>query len=366
MPGSRRLLGRVCAGSAFSHASRSRDSGFAGALLRTPADERFSSAPRSSSLVLLLVRLAGPSSVAEHHRHARRRSRSPPAAPTFSFARWPRRERRLLWRVRRKLIISYIFIGFIPAILIVAFFLLGGFLLFSNFSSYLVQTRLRELSERALAIADATALEMQAAPTAATSRPFSNAGSAPWPARRRRHRSPSCRSTAPCSDADARRTRSRGPGAAAGRPPGRGATSSRRPSVPAWIGCDGFRRPASPTDRRRERRSRRRRPGDDVDVLVARRGACRSPCQGYAVFVDMPVDHGGRRTGCARDTGVELTGARLASRRRARCSGRRPTRRPARAAPAGGDAAAAAGRQLSRVPRLDDRRRPARCRPRCS
>ena len=57
-------------------------------------------------------------------------------------------QRRLLWRVRRKLIISYIFIGFIPAILIVAFFLLGGLLLFSNFSSYLVQTRLRALPTR--------------------------------------------------------------------------------------------------------------------------------------------------------------------------------------------------------------------------
>ena len=52
-------------------------------------------------------------------------------------------QRHLLWRVRRKLIISYIFIGFIPAILIVAFFLLGGLLLFSNFSSYLLQTRLQ-------------------------------------------------------------------------------------------------------------------------------------------------------------------------------------------------------------------------------
>ena len=48
-------------------------------------------------------------------------------------------KRRLLWRVRRKLIISYIFIGFVPAILIIAFFLLAGVLLFSNFSSYLVQ-----------------------------------------------------------------------------------------------------------------------------------------------------------------------------------------------------------------------------------
>src|SRR4030088_598364 len=48
-------------------------------------------------------------------------------------------KRRLLWRVRRKLILSYVFIGFVPAILIVGFFLLGGYLLFYNFSSYLVQ-----------------------------------------------------------------------------------------------------------------------------------------------------------------------------------------------------------------------------------
>jgi hypothetical protein len=70
-------------------------------------------------------------------------------------------KRRLLWRVRRKLIISYIFIGFIPAILIAAFFLLGGLLLFFNFSSYLVQSRLRALSDRAHFLAVTTALEMQ-------------------------------------------------------------------------------------------------------------------------------------------------------------------------------------------------------------
>src|SRR4051812_40523202 len=35
-------------------------------------------------------------------------------------------KRRLLWRVRRKLILSYIFIGFVPAILIGAFFVLCG------------------------------------------------------------------------------------------------------------------------------------------------------------------------------------------------------------------------------------------------
>ena len=37
-----------------------------------------------------------------------------------------RAKRRLLWRVRRKLILSYIFIGFVPALLIVAFFVVSG------------------------------------------------------------------------------------------------------------------------------------------------------------------------------------------------------------------------------------------------
>jgi len=71
--------------------------------------------------------------------------------------------RRLLWRVRRKLIISYLFIGVVPAILIIAFFLLGGLFLFSNFSSYLVQNRFRALSDRALSIASTTATEIQRA-----------------------------------------------------------------------------------------------------------------------------------------------------------------------------------------------------------
>src|SRR5256714_3893249 len=70
-------------------------------------------------------------------------------------------KRRLLWRVRRKLILSYIFIGFVPALLIVAFFLLCGFLLFYSFSSYLVQSRLRALTEQGRFIATSTALELQ-------------------------------------------------------------------------------------------------------------------------------------------------------------------------------------------------------------
>jgi len=69
--------------------------------------------------------------------------------------------RRLLWKVRRKLIISYIFIGFIPSILIIAFFLLGGVFLFSNFSAYLVQNEIRALEDRTASIAGAVALDIQ-------------------------------------------------------------------------------------------------------------------------------------------------------------------------------------------------------------
>src|SRR4029079_12492722 len=69
--------------------------------------------------------------------------------------------RRLLWRVRRKLILSYIFIGFIPSILIIAFFLLGGLFLFSNFSSYMVQNQFRAIEDRAASIAATLALDIQ-------------------------------------------------------------------------------------------------------------------------------------------------------------------------------------------------------------
>jgi len=84
-------------------------------------------------------------------------------AAYFTFRLIVLAQRRLLWRVRRKLILSYIFVGFVPALLIVAFFLLCGFLLFYNFSSYLVQSRLRTLGDRARFIAQSTALEIQRA-----------------------------------------------------------------------------------------------------------------------------------------------------------------------------------------------------------
>jgi len=50
----------------------------------------------------------------------------------------PRRRRRRLWRVRDQLILSYVFIGVIPALLIVSFFVVAGLVLFLNVASFLV------------------------------------------------------------------------------------------------------------------------------------------------------------------------------------------------------------------------------------
>jgi sigma-B regulation protein RsbU (phosphoserine phosphatase) len=81
------------------------------------------------------------------------------------FAFWARR--RLLWRVRRKLILSYVFVGVVPVLLVITFFLLAGLLLFFNVSSYLVKSRLRSLTDQAQFLAQTTVAELQPMPTSA-------------------------------------------------------------------------------------------------------------------------------------------------------------------------------------------------------
>ncbi len=68
--------------------------------------------------------------------------------------------RRLLWRVRRKLILSYIFVGLVPALLILVFCLLCGFLLFGTLSQYMVETRMQSGIEQAQFLARTTAIEL--------------------------------------------------------------------------------------------------------------------------------------------------------------------------------------------------------------
>lgn len=74
-------------------------------------------------------------------------------------------KRRVLWRVRRKLTISYIFVGFVPAILIIAFFLLCGLLLFFNTAGYMVRSRAAALVDHAEFLAQSAARDVARAAT---------------------------------------------------------------------------------------------------------------------------------------------------------------------------------------------------------
>jgi sigma-B regulation protein RsbU (phosphoserine phosphatase) len=193
--------------------------------------------------------------------------------------------RRLLWRVRRKPIISYIFVGLIPALLIVTFFLLGGFLLFSNFSSYLVQNRLTGMADRALAIAEATALEVRLA---------DGRDARAILARRQQslvRETPGASivlipMTAECGDFAARR------GTTAGVPSpiltaGPWAHLEAPREVPTWIGCEGY-AGVVPF----------RVPGDagagtadaKVEAVIRAVALPQGVPSGYAALIDFPVD----------------------------------------------------------------------------
>src|SRR5262245_39167720 len=73
-------------------------------------------------------------------------------------------KRQLLWRVRRKLILSYIFIGVIPSLLILVFFLFAGSLVFMNVSAYLFRDGYEKASEDARLSARAAATEIARTP----------------------------------------------------------------------------------------------------------------------------------------------------------------------------------------------------------
>jgi serine phosphatase RsbU (regulator of sigma subunit) len=74
-------------------------------------------------------------------------------------------KRRLLWRVRRKLIVSYVFVGVVPVLLIISFFLVAGVLLFFNVSAYVLQNKFASLVDETRFFAESAALELQQART---------------------------------------------------------------------------------------------------------------------------------------------------------------------------------------------------------
>ena len=216
--------------------------------------------------------------------------------------------RRLLWRVRRKLILSYIFVGFIPVILIASFFLLCGFLLFYSFSSYLVQSRLRALSDRALFVAQSTALEIRRAggrDVAGIIDQRQKNTAAEFPG--------ISLVVVPVGRACADISRTMPPAAPAG------SLSSAGPwshvdvpaAVPGWVDCKGFSGvfaytvapPAAPGD------APPRAVAGDTRILVRAAAFPDSPRPGYVVIVDLPIGDE-LKNRLRQETGVEVKSAR--------------------------------------------------------
>ena len=226
--------------------------------------------------------------------------------------------------------LSYVFVGFFPATLIVVFFLLCGFLLFYNFSSYLVQSHLRGLADQARFLAQGTALEIQRAEgrdvasiierrQANATGEFAGVSMAVVPTGRT------------CADNPI------GVTGAAARPRRDGGTVGPCQSAGRDSRLDRL--------RRRDRRARRiRRRSPRIRPTCAPTSSCaRSPfptCGGRATpwSIDLPV-HESITQQLRRDTGVEMRGVSVAPAARTRA------RRPSAAKPIAGRARRRAGRR---------------------
>lgn len=73
-------------------------------------------------------------------------------------------KRQLLWRVRRKLILSYIFIGVVPALLIIGFVMLGAWVISTNISAFLFRDGYDDIVSHAQLAAGAAAAEIARTP----------------------------------------------------------------------------------------------------------------------------------------------------------------------------------------------------------
>ena len=214
----------------------------------------------------------------------------------FTFRLIVLAKRRLLWRVRRKLILSYVFIGFVPALLLVAFSLLCGFLLFYSFSSYLVQSRLRALSEQSRFLAQSAALEIQ------------RAGGRDVGGILARRQANAAREYPEVSMAVVPVTRACGGGDEFHIPDSDFRIQRAGPwthvdppaSLPAWIDCPGFTGVLAYSHRRTVNS-----PDQDTHLMVRSVAFPDAPRSGYAVVVDLLVNDAIRQQ-LRKETGVEL------------------------------------------------------------
>lgn len=78
-----------------------------------------------------------------------------------------RGQRQWLWAVRRKLILSYVFFGVFPVMLIVVFVLVAGLFLYMNTATYLFQTGYQNIVDDVALVAETAAVEIGQNPSTA-------------------------------------------------------------------------------------------------------------------------------------------------------------------------------------------------------
>jgi len=245
---------------------------------------------------------------------------------------WRGARQQLLWRVRRKLILSYVFIGVVPVILIITFFVLAWLLLFANISSFLIRAALTDLGEDAMAAARLAAVEIEGrteadaiqllarrAAAAGAMHPGISLALVPVEAAR-------CEPEAVGRPVRVAVTR-----AAAG--PWQHAPAPAL--IPAWVTCDGFSGVFAYGAR----------PGPDAPVaeVLVRAVVFPERAQGFAIVADVPIA-GAVKSEIESGTGIVIGQASLVGQTSL------PIQGAAGAPDPGGQAASAAAERVWRFP----------------
>jgi serine phosphatase RsbU (regulator of sigma subunit) len=138
----------------------------------------------------------------------------------------------VLWRVRRKLLLSYFLIGVVPAFLLVLFFALALMLLFFNVGAYMLRSQIGTLAERARTEAQTAALQLRPA--------TSGADAARVLAERQEAASGALASLSlAVLDAPGRCGRAAGGSGVSGTSVGAWAQTGVPAEVPSWVPCTG-------------------------------------------------------------------------------------------------------------------------------
>lgn len=169
-----------------------------------------------------------------------------------------------LWKVSRKLVLSYVLVGAVPILLLTAFSLLVLLLVFFDISSYLVQNRFERFTEQVETIAKTTLFEVERAPSGSRDEVISRRQAA------LQTQFPDISIVVVPIAGD--------PGC--GLPPSRDVTSPQVNAMPRWVSCRGFR--GIVVDGRSSI--------TNVLPMLARAVALPETDPAYAVVVDLKVD----------------------------------------------------------------------------